>query len=117
MAPNVRRAPTLNLQQTSTTAGQGGGIGSNGQSNGSGGIFGNNTSSGSTDTQTTRTVQERGDDLVTLIREVVRPSIWRENGGTASIKFFSGKLIVTAPISVHEAIGGPVSESAVRYGS
>jgi hypothetical protein len=34
--------------------------------------------------------------------------VWRQNGGPASIRFFNGTLIVTAPRSVHEAIGGPL---------
>jgi coproporphyrinogen III oxidase-like Fe-S oxidoreductase len=55
-------------------------------------------------------------DLVTLVREVVRPTIWKENGGMASIRYFSGKLIVTAPVSVHEAIGGPIADTPQRFG-
>ncbi len=47
---------------------------------------------------------ERGERLLTLVRETVRPDIWRENGGPASIRFFRGSLVVTAPQSVHEAI-------------
>jgi hypothetical protein len=31
-----------------------------------------------------------------------------QNGGKGTIRFFNGNLIVTAPRSVHEAIGGPV---------
>jgi hypothetical protein len=30
------------------------------------------------------------------------------NGGTAAIRFFNGSLIVTAPRSVHESLGGLV---------
>ena len=51
---------------------------------------------------------QRGEDLVLLITELVEPTIWRQNGGPASIKFFNGSLIVTAPRSVHEMIGGPI---------
>jgi hypothetical protein len=47
---------------------------------------------------------ERGEQLLTLIRGTIRPDIWRENGGPASIRLFHGNLIVTAPQSVHEAI-------------
>ena len=36
----------------------------------------------------------------------VYPDCWVQNGGKASIKFFSGNLIITASRSVHEAIGG-----------
>lgn len=52
--------------------------------------------------------QQKGEELVKLITQVIRPTIWSDNGGTATIKYFSGKLIVTAPVSVQEAIGGPV---------
>ncbi len=50
--------------------------------------------------------RERGEALAQLIREVVRPEVWRENGGRASIRYFNGNLIVSAPMSVHELIGG-----------
>jgi len=46
--------------------------------------------------------------LIKLIETVVRPEIWRDNGGTATMEFWNGNLIVTAPRSVQEAIGGPV---------
>jgi hypothetical protein len=49
---------------------------------------------------------ERADQLVEMIREIIRPEIWKENGGPASIRYFNGQLIVTAPKSIHEAIGG-----------
>jgi hypothetical protein len=45
---------------------------------------------------------------VDLIVQTVYPNMWVQNGGKASIRFFNGNLIVTAPRSVHEAIGGPV---------
>src|SRR5882762_973243 len=45
-------------------------------------------------------------ELVDLIVETVSPQVWLTNGGKATIKFFNGNLIVTAPRSVHEAIGG-----------
>jgi hypothetical protein len=122
MAPNVKQAPTLNLGQTTQQAGGGGGFGGGGNQNGSngqGGLFGNQQNQQSTqNVDLQKNAQQRGEDLVALIREVVRPTIWRENGGTASIRYFSpGKIIVTAPISVHEAIGGPVGNSGIRFGS
>jgi hypothetical protein len=48
------------------------------------------------------------DSLVKLIMDTIRPEIWKENGGNSTIRFFQGNLIVTAPLSVQEAIGGPV---------
>jgi len=107
--------------------GGGGGFGNNNNNNGggnnnSGGIFGGNNNSNSNNNNNSngqnaaQQKQQAGDDLAALIRDVIRPNIWRENGGTASIKFALGKLIVTAPISVQEAIGGPVN-SGIRYGN
>jgi len=125
MVPNVKQAPTLNLGQTTQQAGGGGGgFGGGGNMNGgsggsSGGIFG--TQSNGNQPQNVdlmKSAQQRGEDLVALIREVVRPTVWRENGGTASIRYFTpGKIIVTAPLSVHEAIGGPVGNTGIRFGS
>lgn len=54
------------------------------------------------------TKTERGQQLVQLIIDTVRPDVWRENGGPAAIRYFNGQLIVTAPRSVHEMIGGPI---------
>jgi hypothetical protein len=56
----------------------------------------------------TKTVEQKAMDLIKLIETVVRPEVWRDNGGTASMEFLNGNLIVTAPRSVQEAIGGPV---------
>jgi hypothetical protein len=110
--------PVMNLStvtQSGSTSGGSGGLGGGGGGGGAG-LF-----STSTDTNAngaaTETTQKKGEDLAALVREVVRPTIWRENGGTASIRYFSGKLIVTAPQSVHEAIGGPMApEGGQRFG-
>jgi hypothetical protein len=72
----------------------------------------NNTSfssSNSSSSTSTKTADERGADLVKLIMDTIRPEVWRENGGNSVIRFFNGNLIVTAPLSVQEAIGGPVN--------
>jgi len=138
--PNATKAaPSLNLQSLtgggtqSFSSGQsgggggGGGFGSGGgggSSGGGSGGFGGGGSSGGLfggASSTTNTAQQdatkKGQDLVDLITSVIRPNVWTANGGTASIKFFSGKLIVTAPISVQEAIGGEVPDtSGVRFG-
>ncbi len=55
-----------------------------------------------------KTIDQKADDLIKLIETVVRPEVWRDNGGTASMAYLNGNLIVTAPRSVQEAIGGPV---------
>jgi hypothetical protein len=60
------------------------------------------------DEEETLTKAERAEQIVQLIQETIQPDIWRENGGKASIRYFRDSLIVTAPRSVHEAIGGPI---------
>jgi hypothetical protein len=95
--PDFRDAPTFNLQnQTNQTSGQGGGGGSS-QS-----LFGSGQGGGEERQTTTR--RQRADALVTLIMETVSPEVWRENGGTSSVRYFNGHLIVTAPRSVQEQI-------------
>jgi hypothetical protein len=96
--PDFTDAPQFQLNQTNQTSGQGGG--SSGQS-----LLGqtNTTEQGNARDRATR-----GNELVQLVMDTVEPEIWRENGGNSSIRFFRGKLIVTAPRSVHEKIGGAV---------
>lgn len=121
---NQIQPPTLGLgsSQTYSTgtggAGGGGGLGLGGGAGGGaggGGLFPNlqqqNNQGGGEKSDT----EKAGQELVSLIMSTIRPNIWKENGGNASIRFFQGKLIVTAPVSVQEAIGGPVPDNR-RYG-
>jgi len=94
--PDFTDAPQFNLQ-TTNSGGRGGG-GGGGQS-----LFGGQ---GGGQDQGVNDKATRGQELVQLIMDSVQPDVWRENGGTASIRFFRGKLIVSAPRSVHEQIGG-----------
>ena len=105
--PDFTEAPDLSLVASSTGGSKGGGGGSSGGGGGSGGggIFGNSNSNTSNQDKHKSKI-ERGEDLVTLVRETVFPDVWRENGGNASVRYFNGQLIVTASRSVHEAIGG-----------
>ena len=101
--PEFNQPPDFNLQSVTDQAqgGRGGGGGGSGSS-----IFGTSGSESDRDRDTSTTREERGEQLVQLITELVRPEIWAVNGGTASIRYFRGSLIVTAPRSVHDAIGG-----------
>jgi uncharacterized membrane protein YgcG len=104
--PDFTDAPKFDLTQSQgngggTTVGAGGGSGS---SSSSGSLF----SGGSGDETKGPTKSERAQGLVDLITAIVRPEIWSTNGGPATIRFFNGSLIITAPRSVHEAIDGPV---------
>src|SRR6266550_4175225 len=87
--------------------GGGGGRGGGGGSGGQGGLFGQSGNYNQQQNQL-RDKDAKAKELVELIVETVSPSIWVQNGGKATIRFFNGNLIVTAPRSVHEAIGGPV---------
>ena len=92
--------PSFNIQNQAQISGGGGGGGGSSQSILSG--SGNGTSRA----EQALSKDQRAQDLVRTIQETVHPEIWRENGGTASIRYFNGHLIVTAPRSVQEAISG-----------
>lgn len=53
-----------------------------------------------------RTLQERADDIIDIIESLVEPEQWLSGGGTASIRFFQGNLLVKAPDFVHRQLGG-----------
>lgn len=91
--PDFNNAPDFNLQAASGSGGGGGQIFSGGGGN-------------EEDQGTTRA--ERADQLISLIVDTIQPDIWAVNGGVATIRFFNGSLIVRAPRSVHEALGGRV---------
>jgi uncharacterized membrane protein YgcG len=103
------QGPQINLSSSSNTTiptpGQtGGGGSSSGQSlfGGSGG--GSNGSGNSQQQQTTKA--ERVQALITAITTTIQPEVWQANGGAATISFWNGQLIVSAPRSVHEQLGG-----------
>jgi hypothetical protein len=75
---------------------------------GSGGGGGSQALTANSNSSQTKTIDQKAQDLIKLIETVVRPEIWRDNGGSASMEYLNGNLIVTAPRSVQEAIGGPV---------
>jgi hypothetical protein len=102
--PDFADPPSFDLS-TTTQQGRGGGGGGGGGS-GSGIFGGNSNTTDRKNRENTMTREERGEQLVQLVTETVRPDIWAVNGGTATIRYFRGSLIVTAPRSVHEALGG-----------
>ena len=101
--PNFDQAPNFSLDQNQASGGGGRGGGSSG--GGSGGIFSQSGGQREEDDKGP-TKEERANELLELIRDTIYPDIWRENGGTASIRMFRDNLVVTAPRMVHEAIGG-----------
>jgi hypothetical protein len=100
--PDFTDAPEFSLQSTSNNVNQAGGGGGSGASTSP---FGGSGNSGSG--EKTKTKTERANDLMDLIRSTIQSDIWQENGGKAVIRYWNGNLIVTAPRSVQEAIGGP----------
>ena len=95
--PNFTDAPDFSLQSQ-----QGG---SNGSGGGGQGLFGQG-GQGNEEDDAGPTKAERAEELLSLIRETIYPDVWRDNGGTASIRMWRDNLVVTAPRNVHEAIGG-----------
>jgi hypothetical protein len=87
--------------------GFGGGFGGGaGSGSGNRGLFGgNNGNNNNDDNEQTMTRAERADQLIELITSTIRPEIWQVNGGKASIRYFNGNLIITAPRTVLGVIG------------
>jgi len=106
--PDFTDAPDFSLNTTSNNQTQnpttGGGIGAagGGGGGGGGGLFNGNP--GKEPNQKTR--DERAKELIDLIVATIQPEAWIEGGGKSAIRYWNGNLIVTAPRSVQEAIGG-----------
>jgi hypothetical protein len=100
--------PNLSLTDNSASRNNGNRNGNNNRGGNNRGLFDTDNENNGRNKENTKTRIERGQDLIDVITETVRPEIWDINGGKAKIKFFNGTLIITAPRSVHEAIGGPI---------
>jgi hypothetical protein len=96
--PNFTDAPDFSLQSQQGSQGGGGGGGQ--------GLFGGSGQGQGQEEDKGPTKAERAEELLSLIRDTIYPDVWRENGGTASIRMWRDNLVVTAPRNVHEAIGG-----------
>lgn len=109
--PDFTDAPDFSLNSTSNNQNQnpqgGGGIGST-QVTQANDLFGGNGTQGTQREKPGPTKDERAQQLVDLIRSLIQPDVWQENGGKAAVRYWNGNLIVTAPRSVQEAIGGPM---------
>ncbi len=96
--PDYRDVPRIDLQQA-LQASQGGGGG--GQS-----PFRNEQDRQDAQ-EKAKARQEKSDSIATLIRELVEPEQWTENGGSGgSIRYFQGTLIVNASDYIHRGING-----------
>jgi hypothetical protein len=98
LQPNPQFDPTINATGGTAQVTSGGG----------GGGSSSAITSGGTTANANMTQAQLAQNLIMLIEKLIRPEVWRDNGGTASMDFLNGNLIVTAPRSVQEAIGGPV---------
>ncbi len=81
--------------------GNGGGQGGQGGGGNNGGGGGQSGGRGGDDEDSEA---ERAQEIIDLIQATIRPDIWQDNGGTATIRFFRGNLIVNAPRSVHRQL-------------
>jgi len=104
--PDFNNAPDFNLQSSSNTQTNNFGSNNSAGSSQSSSLFSGGAGGGNESSAASK--QNTADQLVKLITDTIRPDIWKDNGGAASIRYFHGDLIVTAPRSVQEAIGGPV---------
>jgi hypothetical protein len=95
-------APDLSLQNA--TQGQQGGSGSGSSSGGGSSIFTGAGSSSSSSTSSATDQKTRADEIIKLITDTVKPELWQINGGTATITFYRGNLIVNAPRSIHDML-------------
>jgi hypothetical protein len=96
-AQDYTNAPQLDLTSSNTSGGGRGGGGGSQQNIFSGG-------SNTNQTNTVKTRDARAQEIIKLITDTVRPEIWAVNGGTATISYIRGNLVVTAPRSVHEQL-------------
>lgn len=89
--------PQFDLNSALQSASSGGGGGS---SPFSGGNQQNTLATG-------KTVQERADEVVRLVTELVEPEQWTNNGGAAAtVRFYKQQLLVTAPDYIQRQING-----------
>ena len=109
VVPDFTDAPQFSLDASQNQGNSGGsgasGSGGVGQGGVSNQLFGN-TGTTNANTQQMKTKEERAQELVDLIEAVVSPDIWKEQGGPATIRYYNGMLVVTAPRAIQEAIGG-----------
>ncbi len=66
---------------------------------------------------TPRPQEERAQDIIDILTQLVEPEQWLEGGGSSTIRFFQGNLLVKAPDFVHRQLGGypwwPSSQTTV----
>jgi hypothetical protein len=101
---DATNAPNLSLQNASQNQTGGGGSGGSGGGQGGGQSLFDNSNMSSSNTNTGASQTERANEIIKLITDTVKPELWQANGGTATISFYRGNLIVNAPRSIHEQL-------------
>ena len=99
--PQFEQAPNFNLRNSGANGGQNGG----GGGGGSNGLFDQQGGQGGQKQDAGKTREERAQELIDLITSTVERDVWDVNGGAATIRYFNGTLIVTAPRDVQAQIG------------
>lgn len=105
VVPEYSNAPQFDLNSVlqSTGGGQRGGGGGGQSPFQSTNTGGNNTFGGAQ----LPSREQRADELMTLIKDLVEPEQWIDNGGEGgSMRRFQGAILINAPDYVHRAING-----------
>ncbi len=95
-------APSLSLQNAGQGQSAGGGGGGGAGASSGQGLFTDQGSQSGADAKNSQV--DRANEIIKLITDTVKPELWQVNGGTATISFFRGNLIVNAPRSIHEQL-------------
>jgi hypothetical protein len=99
--------PQFDLNSSLQAASSGGG-GGGGQSPFQGGSQNQNNQTGASE-------QERADEVIRLVTELVESDQWTANGGSAAnIRYYKQQLIVTAPDYIHRQLAGYPFEPRVN---
>jgi hypothetical protein len=102
---DATNTPNLSLQNASQNqSGGGGGSGSSGGGQGGGQSLFTDTGQNNNNNSAKNTQGDRANEIIKLITDTVKPELWQANGGTATISFYRGNLIVNAPRSIHEQL-------------
>ncbi|MCH7526637.1 MAG: hypothetical protein IID39_04300, partial [Planctomycetes bacterium] len=86
--------------------GGGGGFGGGGRGGGGRGGGGRGGSGGSEEGFAEQ-AEERAQELIDKIKNVVEPDTWDDAGGLGKIEAYGSQIIVYNTYSVHELLGGP----------
>ncbi len=106
--PNFSAPQNIGLEGTQQ-------VGANHGGGGGTGILGNTGA----DTTAQQSDEERAQALIDVIQQTVEPDVWDVRGGEASVKYFRGMLVISAPAYVHQQLGTEVGQRTItpRTGS